>query len=545
MNDRIATEMSMTPQEAFVRSQSGFAAYREHRFVDAESVADAILAALPKDPNGLYLKAICRRARQDPTAALLWVEQACKAAPGQLGFELAAAQILGDLKDFDLARARFEAISEAFPDAADPYLMRGLMERQVNDLDAARLAYERAMELRDGDIEARRGLAWVCENQRDWAEARRHAEAVLAVEPTDPTALSACSGADLAEGNPVAARALIEEQFDASRSTPSNNASVWRRLGDACEAMNDHEAALEAWVTGYGALREHLAPGGQFLDEMHGLDSLKRLKAAYGELSPPGTALGNEGRGPIFLVGFPRSGTTLLEQILASHSAISSSDEAALLQPILDEAGDSTDSLRRFFTALPRERARLQSEYWQRVDGLAAPESPVFIDKLPLNLPWLGVIGQVFPNAQIILALRDPRDAIVSTFKRLFRLNTAMLRTYSLADTVALYDAAMAAADAGRRIAPDLRVTEVRYEDLVIDMKDEVARILLALGLEWESEMADYRERLSPSLSTPSAPQVEKAIHDRAVGAWRHHGKALAPYDSQIAPWLERWNYRA
>jgi tetratricopeptide (TPR) repeat protein len=117
--------MSMTPQEAFARSQSGFAAYRDHRFVDAESVADAILAGLPKDPNGLYLKAICRRARQDPTAALHWIKQACDAAPGQLGFELAAAQILGDLKEFDAARSRFKAIADAFPTAVDPHLMRG------------------------------------------------------------------------------------------------------------------------------------------------------------------------------------------------------------------------------------------------------------------------------------------------------------------------------------------------------------------------------------------------------------------------------------
>ncbi|MFT6541619.1 MAG: tetratricopeptide (TPR) repeat protein [Maricaulis maris] len=535
--------MSMTPQEAFARSQSGFAAYRDHRFVDAESVADAILAGLPKDPNGLYLKAICRRARQDPTAALHWIKQACDAAPGQLGFELAAAQILGDLKEFDAARSRFKAIADAFPTAVDPHLMRGLLERQVDDLDAARQAYQQALDLSETNIEARRGLAWVCENQRDWASARIHADAVLASEPTDQVALSARSGADMADGKPEAARTLIETQFDASRSTASHNASVWRRLGDACEAMGDHEAAFSAWEAGYGALREHLAPGGQFLDEMHGLDSLKRLKTAYGKLSPPKSGSAPEGRSPIFLVGFPRSGTTLLEQILASHSAVTSSDEAALLQPILDEAGDSTESLRRFFAALPRNRARLQSEYWERVDRMATPGSAVFIDKLPLNLPWLGVIGHVFPNARIILALRDPRDAVFSTFKRLFRLNTAMLRTHTLADTVALYDAAMAAADAGRRIAPDLRVTELRYEDLVIDMKDEIARVLLALGLEWESEMADYRERLSPSLSTPSAPQVEQAIHDKAIGAWRHQAAALAPYADQLAPWVTRWRY--
>ena len=155
------------------------------------------------------------------------------------------------------------------------------------------------------------------------------------------------------------------------------------------------------------------------------------------------------------------------------------------------------------------------------------------------------MIGQVFPNARIILALRDPRDSVFSTFKRLFRLNTAMLRTYTLADTVALYDAAMSAGEAGRKIAPDLRVIEVRYEDVVTDMKEEVARILAALGLEWESEMSDYRERLSPTLSTPSAAQVELAIHDRAVGLWRHHAEALEPYAAQLAPWIERWGYPA
>jgi tetratricopeptide (TPR) repeat protein len=537
--------MSMTPQEAFTRSQTGFAAYRDHRFVDAESVADAILAALPRDPNGLYLKAICRRARQDPTAALLWIKQACEAAPGQMGFELAAAQILGDLREYESARTRFAAICETFPAAPEPYLLRGLMERQAGDLGAARAAYEGALERRAGDLEAHRGLAWVCENQRDWPSARRHGDAVLARDPADAGALSARAGADLADGRPAEARQLIEARFDASRANPSVNASVWRRLGDACEAMGDHAAARAAWETGYRALRDHLAPAGQFLDELNGLDSLKRLATAYAAVSPPQSPKDVDRRAPVFLVGFPRSGTTLLEQILASHSAITASDEAPLLQPILEAAGDTPESMRRFMAALPHERARLQAEYWQRVGALGAPADGVFIDKLPLNLAWLGVIGQVFPNARIILALRDPRDSVFSTFKRLFRLNTAMLRTYTLADTVALYEAAMTAGEAGRRIAPDLRVIEVRYEDVVTDMKEEVARVLAALGLEWESEMSDYRERLSPTLSTPSAAQVEHAIHDRAVGLWRHHAEALEPYTAQLAPWIERWGYPA
>lgn len=536
--------MSMTPQEAFARSQSGFAAYRDHRFVDAESVADAILATLPTDPNGLYLKAICRRARQDPNGALLWIKQACDAAPGQLGFELAAAQILGDLKAYDAARSRFEALAEAFPEAIEPCLMRGLMERQANALDAARTAYEAALSRQPDHVEAHRGLAIVCENLRDWPAARRHADAVLAVEPGDAAALSARAGADLADQSPETARHLIEDRFDASRANPAVNASVWRRLGDACEAMDDHAAAFKAWETGYSALREHLAPGGQFLDGMHGLESLKRLAAAYADIRPPSPPAPDDSRSPVFLVGFPRSGTTLLEQILASHSAITTSDEAPFAQPILEEAGDTTDSLRRFFAALPRNRPRLQAEYWGRVAELGVSDQAVFIDKLPLNLPWLGVLGQVFPNARILLALRDPRDCVFSAFKRLFQFNTAMLRTYTLADTVALYDAAMKAGEAGRKVAPDLRVTQVRYEDLVTDMKDEIARILLALGLEWESEMADYRERLSPSLSTPSAPQLEAAIHDRSIGLWRHHADALEPFSTQLEPWLKQWRYR-
>lgn len=535
--------MSMTPQEAFARSQSGFAAYRDHRFVDAESVADAILAALPNDPNGLYLKAICRRARQDPDAALLWIKQACDAAPGQMGFELAAAQILGDLADYVSARSRFDAISDAFPDAVEPHVLRGAMERQANDLAAARAAYEEALTRQPGHVEAHRGLAIVCENQRDWSAAREHADAVLAVEPSDAAALSARAGSDLANRTPDQARQLIEAQFDASRANPAINASVWRRLGDACEAMDDHAAAFAAWETGYSALREHLAPGGQFFDGLHGLDSLKRLTAAYATIKPPSLPAPEKRRAPVFLVGFPRSGTTLLEQILASHSGISTSDEALLVQPILDEAGDSDDSLRRFFAALPRNRARLQSEYWARAKALGVPDDTVFIDKLPLNLPWLGVLGQVFPNARVLLALRDPRDSVFSTFKRLFQFNTAMLRTYTLADTVALYDATMKAGEAGRKVAPDLRVTQVRYEDVVTDMKDEIARVLLALGLEWESEMADYRERLSPSLSTPSASQVEEAIHDRSIGLWRHHAEALEPYRAQLDRWINHWGY--
>ena len=524
----------MTPQDAYNHAQSGFTAYREHRFEDAEAVANSILAALPKDPNGLYLKGICRRALRDPAGALLYVEQACGVAPGQFPFELAAAQVLTDLEDYATARSRYEALARAFPDSFEAVYFRAAMERKAGDLAAARTAYEAAHRIMPDHLACLRDLAWISEAMRDWEAARRYGELLLHHESGAPAGISALAAAELAADRPEAALAVIDQHFDAGRAHPGI---------DAHEALGAYEAAMSAWQTGYGALRDHLAPTGQFRDDLNGLKSFQRLGKAYPTLEPASTSTGAAIRTPVFLVGFPRSGTTLLEQILGSHPDIRVSDEALLTQPIIASAGDSEESLRRFMATLPEHAEDLRAAYWKRADEIGAAAEGVFIDKLPLNLPWLGVLGQVFPGARVIRAVRDPRDAVLSAYKQLFELNASMVHTFTLEDTAALYDAAMSAGEAGLRLVPDSPICDIRYESLVGDMPKTVSVALESIGLSWQDRMAQYRDHLPETISTPSGPQVTQPIHDRSVGLWRKYEDAMTPVLPVLAPWVERWGY--
>jgi tetratricopeptide (TPR) repeat protein len=534
----------MTPQQAFAYAQDGFKAYRDGRFDDGESIANQILLVLPNDPNGLYLKGISRRALADPGQALTYLTRADAAAPGQFGFELAITQVLSDLGRHAEARNWFAQLETTHPDAKHLHYYAGQMEQRAGDLDAARRRYELALAATPRELMILRGLAWVCENQRDWEAASEYGDMVLAMRPSDPIGLSARCGADFANGRHVSARDRIDVHFAPKQSSPSENLSVYRRLGDACEAIGDYEAAFTAYQTGNHSYRELMAPGGGFRDERHGMASVKRLAKAYAEW-PDQTAKPSSDPAPVFLVGFPRSGTTLLEQILAAHPAISTSDEKPLLDPILDAAGDTPESLDAFLADLPETAAALRAAYWENAQATGAADGQLFVDKLPLNLVWLGLIGRVFPNARIILALRDPRDAVFSAWQRVFQANTAMLRMLTLPDTADYYDAAMRAGMAGQAACPDLDITEVRYEDVVENTEAEARRVIAALGLDWDDKVLHYRESLAPGISTPSASQVAQPIYRSAIGKWRHYANHLEPVMERLAPWVEKWGYDA
>jgi tetratricopeptide (TPR) repeat protein len=534
----------MTPQEAFAHAQTGFQAYRAGRFSDGEAVANQILLLLPTDPNGLYLKGISRRALADPEQALTYLTRADAAAPGQFGFELAIIQVLTDLGRYDDARTWFAALEKAHPNAKHIDYHGGQLEQRAGALGPARTYYEKALKATPHELMILRGLAWICENQRDWDAAIDYADQVLAIRPGDPIGLSARCGADFAAGNHIAARDRIDVHFDPAESNPAESLSVYRRLGDACEAIGDYEAAFTAYETGNNAYRESMAPGGRFIDERHGLASVERLRDAYAGWSSENVDAGpDQDPAPVFLVGFPRSGTTLLEQILRAHPQIETSDEKPLLDPILDAAGDTTESLDGFLTRLPDAVAGLRDAYRKGVSASGSGAAGMFVDKLPLNLVWLGVIGRVFPNARIILALRDPRDAVFSCWQRVFKANSAMLRMLTLADTASYYDAAMAAGEAARTACPGLEITEVRYEDLVADTAGEARRVIEALGVEWDDEVLNYREQLSDDISTPSASQVAKPIYKSSVGKWRRYAAHLDAVMPVLSPWVERWGY--
>jgi hypothetical protein len=249
----------------------------------------------------------------------------------------------------------------------------------------------------------------------------------------------------------------------------------------------------------------------------------------------------------VFLVGFPRSGTTLLDQILASHPEISTVEErdtfinfAATLVP--------ADSGLAACAALDDGAIeRLRSAYWQQVQaGLhGAPMKRVFVDKLPLNAVFLPIIYRLFPTAKIVFAVRDPRDVVLSCFQQRFGMNAAMFQLLRLDTAARYYDAVMRLVRVSRAKFP-LAVHEVRYESVVADFDGTVKGLLDFLGVPWDEAVRSYAETAkSRAIGTPSAAQVVQPLYATSKGKWCNYRSFMEPVLPVLEPWVAGFGYEA
>ncbi|MEN0063814.1 MAG: sulfotransferase [Myxococcota bacterium] len=257
---------------------------------------------------------------------------------------------------------------------------------------------------------------------------------------------------------------------------------------------------------------------------------------------PPSRPLPN-GQRPAFIVGFPRSGTTLVQRMIEAHSSVVTFDEAPLLDRALAEVLPGlgwVDIARR--AAEPDIAQRIRQAWWsgaaRRIGGV--PKRPgLVVDKLPLNLLRLDVIVRAFPDAPIVLVVRDPRDAVLSAWLQDFRLNLAMAQFTSLERTARLFDRALAT---WFRVTPT-RGIALRYEALLDDPESVWRPIVDAMGLPWDPAILGARDQSLGKVHTPSYAAIRQPLNRGSVGRWRPFAATLRPVHHILAPWLERFGY--
>ena len=249
---------------------------------------------------------------------------------------------------------------------------------------------------------------------------------------------------------------------------------------------------------------------------------------------------------PIFLVGFPRSGTTLMDTILRLHSKIEVLEEkptvvaakAAIRKNGYNEIHNKVFPI----DILSEARAAYIKEFHKHIKS--SDTNSVYIDKLPLNLIEVPLINQLFPSAKFILALRHPFDTILSCWMQDFEINAAMANMVDLDRIVDLYCIAMETFKTCRS-EYNLNVHTIRYEDLLEDLKGESSALLAFLDLTWETKMEDYRATALKRgrINTPSYSQVSQPIYKEAKYRWVNYKEYLDKYSDQIEPWIREFGY--
>lgn len=278
------------------------------------------------------------------------------------------------------------------------------------------------------------------------------------------------------------------------------------------------------------------------------LDKIDYYQALARHLGPSRLAdpVGPESVSPIFLIGFPRSGTTLLEQILDSHPALRTMEEkptaAALEQAFFDLTGGGTDALDRLDS---EQIATLRHVYWKETARHVSPVEGVrLVDKLPLNTVRVPLLWRIFPEARFILAIRHPCDVTLSCLMQNFGANDAMAGFTSLQSVAEIYARVMGA---WREYAEHLPLHwhRIRYEDLVADFEPEARRLVDFLGMEWDDAVLDHTRHAQTRglINTPSYHQVTQPIYQHARYRWKRYEQDFAPVLATLQPFIQHFGY--
>lgn len=447
--------------------------------------------------------------------------------------------------------AAFEAALKLQPDNAVTHYRKGWALEATGDQPSARACYERALELNPDYSEALAGLAVIAARDSRPDDARALAARCRAIDPTEPTAIVALAIVENAAGQFEAAEALLRESLADRRAVGHTRAVLLGFLGDALDGQDRTAEAFAAWAAkGAEFRRLHAARLAAAPPATKTMASL----AAYLASTPADKWAGRDAPRPadraprehVFLLGFLRSGTTLLERVLASHPDVVNLEERESLAEPTRQYMHVPMGLDRLAALSGTAYDNARAAYWRAVRGFGVePEGKVFIDKQPLNTFNLPLISRLFPEAKVLFALRDPRDVVFSCFRRHFEVNPVMFEFLDIADGARFYAAVMNVGALARAKLP-LEVHEHRYEDMIADFDGRVRAVCDFLNLEWTETMRDFAEKArAETIRSPSAAQVRRPLYSEGVGQWRRYATEMAPALPILAPWVKHFGYPA
>jgi len=518
-------------------------------FARAATLAEAALKDGLEHPMVLNLAALKAEQENRFDDALAVLRRAVEIAPQDLGARNAMGLVLTRLERYREALAAFDSVVGLAPEFAGAHCARGATLEAMGRLKEAEAAYEHALELDPDNLGATQGVANLMSRRGAHAEARPLAEAVLEAEPNFPDAVMVLAAADAAEGHGERAKGRLELLAGDERLTPHQRALAQGQLGDVLDTLDLPAEAFQAYAACNMGLWRAYAP-------VHGkgVSALDFARAMIAELdaippeawtSKPQPAEGGP-KAHVFLLGFPRSGTTLLEQVLASHPEVEALEERETLSEAQRAFQMQPSDIARLAKASEAELAQLRAAYWDRVrDEGADVAGKVFVDKHPLHTFRLPLILKLFPDAKILFARRDPRDVVLSAYRRRFAMSGSAYQLLTLPGAAGYYDAAMRLAD---RLQPAMapRTQVVRHEALVENFDAVVGEVLGFLGLPWSDEVRNFTDKARDrAVATPSGVQLSRGLSAEGVGAWRRYREQLAPVLPTLAPWVAEYGYEA
>ncbi len=512
----------------------GLLAFRVGKLPQAISCLEEALRRNDRMP--LYyrnLGEICRRAGK-LELAIASGEQACQLAPDNLEghYNLALAYA-----DASLHQRAVDAYQKALAIHAGHGLSwnnLGSAYEQLGQLAEAENAYRRAVAIEPGHAEAQNNLGALLSAKGQLDDARECFSVAIAARPQLVAAhynLSSLKTYHSEDDDLTALEALYGQR---ERMSAHERIRYCFALGKAQEDIGNYDRAFAAYDEG-NRLQHRLLD----IDEARAERELKRVLAIFNEdffsQRRRWTGAASLGPTPVFIVGMPRSGTTLLEQILSSHPSVFGAGELpSLHQAVYRVVGGEGRPFADGVAMLDETAMRaIGNDYLQRVCELA-PQSSFITDKMPANFFYLGVLLLALPQAKIIHAMRDPMDSCFSCFSRLF--NGTMDFAYDQGTLGRYYHRYMTLMTHWHRVLPAGTILDLPYERMVTDTEAQAKRVLDFVGLPWDPACLEFHKN-DRLVKTASVAQVRRPIYQTSVARWKHFEGHLQPLYELVKRW--------
>ncbi len=470
---------------------------------DAINLLERCLELAPEFHLARQNMAIALSRRQRLDEALAEIEKLLLAEPNNPNYRLLKGSFLVRKGDHEPALKLYEEFLKTYPRQSGAHMNYGHTLKTVGRLDESISEYRTAIELRPQTGEA----YWSLANLKTF----RFTDEDIAA---------------------------MQAQIDEEDGDPDDQSHLLFALGKAMEDRKQFDESFDYYARG-NALR---SKGHRYNAKINVFDTVRQIKTLDAAFFEERKGWGSDAPDPIFIVGLPRAGSTLLEQILASHSQVEGTSELPDIIAISRRLGNKSrknpsSDYPEILTTLTAEVARSLGDGYIASTQVQRHGPPFFIDKMPNNFKHIGLIHLILPNAKIIDARRHPMAAGFSCFKQLFAQGQAY--TYKLDDVAHYYRDYVTLMDHWDTVLPG-RVHRVQYEDMVADSETEIRKVLDYCGLEFEEQCLRFYET-ERAIRTPSSEQVRQPVFKQGLDQWRNYESHLGPLKTALGPLLERY----
>lgn len=489
--------------------------------------ANGILKRDSESIDGYFLLGLAEKAAKHPKKAVEAFEAVLARDPGRYDVAIELAS------QYSMARrnADVQALLEKYTgmlDNSPRYLdMAGTIYTEIGLPEKAWPLFQKACELQPEVSHFRANLAACAVYVGEIDAAKAAFNRLLETSPTHQR-----NHYQLARLEKARDRKHIEQMkkvLSEANLPPSHNVFLYYAIGKEYEDLEEWDLAFEYYERGGDAVCS--VANYRCEDDIAIIDEVINVCTAEWVAVPAAPA--RPDKTPIFIVGLPRTGTTLTERILASHSTVTSIGETEFIQMLIRrESGIiSEEKMTPEMIAAVKDKdiAKIRDGYVDQVRYRLGDEH-FFIDKLPFNILYLGLIAKAWPDQPIVLLNRNPMDTCFSMYKQVF--TWAYKYSYNL-DTLADYTIAYNRLRQHWRDVLGDQLVEVNYEDLVADQEGQTRRLLDRLGLDFEQACLEFDKNIAPS-TTASSVQIREKVHTDSVARWRRYEKQLEPLRQRL-----------